>query len=110
MLRAPTGPVTWAHAVDLPDPWRWVRAGDLVMTTGVGMPREAAEQAAWLARVAEAQVSAVVIAPAAAAPPITDELVGAADQRGLPVLGGRGRAGVRCTGQGGHRERPALAA
>ena len=31
--------VTWAHVCDLPDPWSWVRPGDLLMTTGDGLPR-----------------------------------------------------------------------
>ena len=25
-------PVTWAHACDLPDPWRWFKPGDMVMS------------------------------------------------------------------------------
>ncbi len=78
--------VTWAHAVDLPDPWSWVAAGDLVMTTGAGMPAAAAEQAAWLDRLADAEVSAVVIAPRPDAAAITPALLAVADRRRLPVL------------------------
>lgn len=44
--------VTWAHACDLRDPWRWVTAGDLVMTTGAGIPTNSVEQADWLNRLA----------------------------------------------------------
>jgi purine catabolism regulator len=36
--------VTWAHACDLADPWNWVEPGDLVMTTGGGLPKSAAAQ------------------------------------------------------------------
>jgi purine catabolism regulator len=35
--------ITWAHAVDLPDPWGWIAAGNLVMTTGAGVPRNASD-------------------------------------------------------------------
>ena len=34
--RGGSRPVTWAHACDLPDPWRWIKPGDMVMTTGGG--------------------------------------------------------------------------
>ena len=30
--------VSWAHVCDLADPWNWVNPGDLVMTTGAGLP------------------------------------------------------------------------
>lgn len=78
--------VTWAHAVDLPDPWRWVTAGNLVMTTGIGMPHDPAAQADWLDRLADANVSALVIAPRPDAPPISDGMRAKANERGLPLL------------------------
>lgn len=79
--------VTWAHAVDLPDPWNWVSAGDLMMTTGDGMPADPRGQAAWIDQLADAQVSAVVIAPREGAPDVTPGLLATAEERGLPVLG-----------------------
>jgi purine catabolism regulator len=78
--------VTWAHAVDLPDPWRWVTAGNLVMTTGVGMPHDPAAQANWLAQLADANVSALVVAPRPDAPPISDGMRARANERSLPLL------------------------
>lgn len=78
--------VTWAHAVDLPDPWRWVRPGDLVMTTGSGMPSAPAAQAEWIARLADARISALVVAPHPDAPGLSDALLSVAQARGLPVL------------------------
>ncbi|MHA6882423.1 PucR family transcriptional regulator ligand-binding domain-containing protein [Ralstonia pseudosolanacearum] len=60
--------ITWAHAVDLPDPWRWVSAGNLVMTTGTGIPRSSKDQADWLERLAQTNCSALVFAPQAGAP------------------------------------------
>src|SRR5690242_695134 len=62
-------PVTWAHACDLPNPWRWVNAGDMVMTTGGGLPASAAAQARWIARLLDSRVSSLVIARKPGAPP-----------------------------------------
>jgi PucR family transcriptional regulator, purine catabolism regulatory protein len=44
--------VRWAHVVEIPDPLPWVREGQLLLTTGYGWPRAAAEQRS-LARPAE---------------------------------------------------------
>ncbi|WP_019995438.1 PucR family transcriptional regulator [Aureimonas ureilytica] len=78
--------VTWAHAVDLPDPWRWVSAGNLVMTTGAGMPSDPDEQAAWLERLANTNASALVVARSEGSPAVTDALLAMADRRMFPVL------------------------
>ncbi len=84
--RGGSRPVTWAHACDLPDPWRWFKAGDLVMTTGGGLPTGSPEQELWITRLIDSRVSALVVAPEAGAPEVTPELLDAADSRNFPVL------------------------
>ncbi|HGF9164577.1 TPA: PucR family transcriptional regulator, partial [Acinetobacter baumannii] len=79
--------VKWAHAVDLPDPWHWISPGTLVMTTGGGLPTEPFEQIEWLRQLAEAQASALVIAPRDFAPSITQEMLDEATDLGFPILG-----------------------
>lgn len=79
-------PVTWAHACDLPDPWRWVNAGDMVMTTGGGLPASAAAQARWIARLIDSRVSSLVIARKPGGPPVSRALLEAAGERAFPVL------------------------
>ncbi|MGU7774244.1 PucR family transcriptional regulator [Burkholderia sp. MR1-5-21] len=78
--------ITWAHAVDLPDPWRWVTAGNLVMTTGVGVPRAPRDQVTWLERLAQTNASALVVAPQADAPKLSRKMLDAADHLMFPVL------------------------
>ncbi|WP_271596062.1 PucR family transcriptional regulator ligand-binding domain-containing protein [Bradyrhizobium sp. CCBAU 25360] len=78
--------VTWAHACDLTDPWRWVAAGDLVMTTGVGIPEDADKQVDWLNRLADINVSALVVAARADAPKIQHKMLAAAEARKFPVI------------------------
>lgn len=78
--------ITWAHAVDLPDPWRWVSAGNLVMTTGTGIPRKPHEQARWLELLARTNCSALVVAPHADAPKLSKKMLEKADLLMFPVL------------------------
>ncbi|WP_250519017.1 PucR family transcriptional regulator ligand-binding domain-containing protein [Caballeronia sp. ATUFL_M1_KS5A] len=78
--------INWAHAVDLPDPWRWIAAGNLVMTTGVGLPCNASEQVTWLEKLAQSNASALVVARRADAPELSREMLEAADRLMFPVL------------------------
>ncbi|SEI19129.1 purine catabolism regulatory protein [Paraburkholderia hospita] len=83
-----TRTITWAHAVDLPDPWRWIAAGNLVMTTGLGVPRNASDQIVWLEKLAHSNASALVVARQADAPELSREMLEAADRLMFPVLAG----------------------
>lgn len=78
--------ITWAHAVDLPDPWRWINPGDLVMTTGVGIPCSAQDQVVWLEQLAQCSASALVIAPKSDAPKLSSQMLKTADRLLFPIL------------------------
>lgn len=85
-LSATSRPITWAHAVDLPDPWRWIAPGDLVMTTGVGIPQAAQEQVTWLEQLVQANACALVVAPRPDAPALSRQMLKAADRLLFPIL------------------------
>jgi purine catabolism regulator len=85
-LRGGSRLVTWAHACDLTDPWNWFDNGDLVMTTGGGMPVDAEEQRQWMTRLIDSRVSALVVASSPTAPAVTDEMLEVAEAEGFPVL------------------------
>ncbi|PVZ41197.1 PucR family transcriptional regulator [Pseudomonas sp. CC120222-01a] len=78
--------IRWAHTVELPDPWRWVSPGDLVMTTGVGLPSTAHAQVDWLEQLQQSNASALVIAPRPDAPPLTPQMLEAADRMYFPII------------------------
>lgn len=78
--------VGWAHSSEVPDPWVWLEPGDLLMTVGLGIPRAAAQQAAWVEQLAAAGVSGVAIGEEMQAPPLTDAMTEAADRCELPLL------------------------
>ncbi|MBJ9974036.1 PucR family transcriptional regulator [Pseudomonas sp. S75] len=78
--------INWAHTVELPDPWRWVSPGDLVMTTGLGLPEAAEAQVAWLRQLVQSNASALVIAPCPAAPAPSQAMLDAAELLLFPIV------------------------
>lgn len=78
--------ITWAHAVDLPDPWRWVSAGHLIMTVGNGIPHDPGEQGDWLRKLADTNASALVIARSDQAREIHPQMLAAAEGCMFPVI------------------------
>jgi purine catabolism regulator len=78
--------VSWAHVCELPDPTEWLGAGDLLCTTGLGVPAGPAAQRAWLERIAAAGLSGIAIGHRMHSPPVTAELCAAADALGVPLL------------------------
>src|SRR5262245_21633944 len=49
--------LTWAHTSGLIDPTAWLTGGELVLTTGIGLPRAVREQRAYVGRLADAGVA-----------------------------------------------------
>lgn len=46
--------VTWAHAIELDDPTPFLRGGELVLTTGLRLPRAGVDQSAYVDRLVSA--------------------------------------------------------
>jgi purine catabolism regulator len=78
--------VSWAHVCEMPNPAEWLDAGDLLMTTGLGIPAEPAEQRRFVERLADANLSGIALGDRMYAPPISDEMCAAADERAMPLL------------------------
>lgn len=78
--------IAWAHSIELPHPWEWLEAGDLLMTIGLGVPAGTADQVNYVEQLAAIGVSGVAIGEEMQAPPLTDAMVAAANRRGLPLL------------------------
>jgi purine catabolism regulator len=50
-------PVRWVHASELEDPTPWLKGGELILTTGMGIGEGAAKQRAYVRRLVEARVA-----------------------------------------------------
>ena len=49
-------PIRWVHASELPDPTPWLSGGELILTTGIGLPADDAGLRAFVAELAEVGV------------------------------------------------------
>ena len=78
--------IGWAHVCEQPDPWAWIGAGDLLMTTGLGVPPGAPRQVDYVGHLAERGAAGVAIGEDMDAPPLTSEMLEAADRLGLPLM------------------------
>lgn len=55
----PQRPIRWAHSIELADPTPWLRGGELVLTTGLRLPRTAPGQRAYVDRLADVGVAGI---------------------------------------------------
>lgn len=78
--------IAWAHTSDLPEPWRWVGPGDLLMTNGINFPADSAGQVDLLRRLRDREVSGLAIGEDMYCPPLAAEVAAEADRLRLPVL------------------------
>lgn len=79
-------PISWTHTTDLPEPWRWVAGGELLMTNGMPIPRSASGQEELVRQLVEHGAAALAIGERMYAPPLTKRLVRTSEELGFPVL------------------------
>lgn len=79
-------PISWAHAIELSDPSQWLSGGELVMTTGLHLPRSAAQQSEYVRRIAGAGAVALAFDTGTVHRAVPRAIVEAADDLGFAVL------------------------
>lgn len=79
-------PVAWAHVSELEDPTPWLLGAELIMTTGIAIPRSAVRQRAYIERLHAAGVAALALSAHLHVPPLRREFLDAAEERALPVM------------------------
>lgn len=78
--------VSWAHVSELPDPTPWLFGSELIMTTGLPLPRSARGQRDYLARLDDAGVSALAVSEGLHVPPLSRMFLAEAERRSFPVV------------------------
>jgi PucR family transcriptional regulator, purine catabolism regulatory protein len=78
--------ITWVHTSDLPNPWLWHGAGELLLTNGTGLSADARVQAHFVEQLADAGASGLAIGLGMSGPPLTGAASHRADDLGLPLL------------------------
>jgi len=79
-------PVRWAHVSELADPAPWLFGGELIMTTGLGVPRNAAGQVGYIERLDGSGVSALAVTEGLHSPSLRKAMLRTADRHGFPIL------------------------
>ncbi len=77
--------VTWAHVSEMEDPTPWLEDGELLMSVGVGFPKERDAQMAYLGRLASKGLVALALADRIG-PRLSRDFLHLADELALPVL------------------------
>lgn len=78
--------LTWAHGIELEDPTPWLAGGELLLTTGLRMPRTLAEQTAYVDRLSTASVAALAFGTGVRFAQIPRGVREACRRRGLPLI------------------------
>ncbi|MHC9295971.1 PucR family transcriptional regulator [Mycobacterium sp. LTG2003] len=78
--------ISWTHTSDLPELWRWVTGGELLMTNGLSFPAGSVEQVLVVERLNQAGVSGLAIGEKMYCPDLSDDVMAASDRLGLPIL------------------------
>lgn len=78
--------ITWAHSIELADPERWLDGGELLLTTGLRLPRTATARRDYVARLDAAGVAALGFGVGLSFQRVPEVLVDAAEQCGMPLL------------------------
>jgi purine catabolism regulator len=78
--------ISWAHSIDIADPVPWLDGGELLLTTGLRLPRAAAERRAYVERLVAAGISALGFGIGLSCQRVPDVMVDTADRLGLPLL------------------------
>lgn len=78
--------VTLVLATELAEPFRWLSGGELVLTTGLGIPLGRPGRHRYLRKLLDRDVAAVGFGTGLSHPQVPADLVEAADELGLPLL------------------------
>jgi len=78
--------INWAHVCELDDPMPWLEGGELVMTTGMAIPRESDAQVSYLAKLTRAGAAGLAISKDLRSPDLSPALAEEADRRHFPIL------------------------
>lgn len=83
---ATDAPLAWAHAIDALDPTPWLGGGELILTTGLRLPRAAREQRAYVDRLTDAGIAGLGFGVGVRYEAVPPAIVAACETRDLPLL------------------------
>ena len=85
--KAVTNPLRWVHITEMADPTKWLRGGELLLTTGLGVQNaEDDEQLAMLRRLIEANISGLGFGVGFGFKKVPAHLIEFADEHDFPLF------------------------
>jgi PucR family transcriptional regulator, purine catabolism regulatory protein len=78
--------VSWVHTSDLPEPWKWHGAGELLLTNTVGLPAGELEQVQFVERLSECGASGVGVGLGTSGALLLEGALRRAGELSLPLL------------------------
>lgn len=79
-------PIAWAHSCEEPEPWNWLGATHLVMTTGLAIPADAAGQRRYVEECSAHGIVGVAIGQNMNAPKLTEAFLTRANELAFIVI------------------------
>jgi purine catabolism regulator len=79
-------PIRWVHAGEIPDLSAFLKGGELVLTTGMGMPHDGPASQSWLRDLDECGIAGLVIELGSSLDAAPAPLVAEAERLGLPLI------------------------
>lgn len=78
--------IRWVHVSELEDPTRWLKGGELLLTTGMGVGKTPARQRAYLDRLCKAGLAGLGFGTGFSFRSVPRALVEAADRAAFPIF------------------------
>ncbi|MFF4764537.1 PucR family transcriptional regulator ligand-binding domain-containing protein [Streptomyces sp. NPDC001292] len=78
--------LSWAHGIELADPTPWLSGGEVVLTTGLRLPRTTEKRVEYVECLAAAGVAGLGFGVGLSHARVPAPMVGAADRLGLPLF------------------------
>jgi purine catabolism regulator len=84
--KSTSNPVRWVHITEVPDPTKWLKGGELLMTTGYGFVGSEEEQVAQIKRLIDHNISGLGFGTGFSFDKVPPALVKVAEEYGFPLF------------------------
>ena len=84
--KAVSNPVRWVHIAEVPDPTKWLKGGELLLSTGYGMVGTEEKQVAWLKRLIDHNLSGLGIGTGFSFDKVPEALIRVAEEYNFPIF------------------------
>ena len=84
--KSTSNPVRWVHITEVPDPTRWLKGGELLLTTGYGFVGAEEQQEALLTRLIDHNISGLGFGTGFSFDKVPPALVRVAEEYGFPLF------------------------